>query len=91
MTTLQAVLATYAVASLLALGAFALDKRRAARDEPRIRERTLHLLELVGGWPGALVAIFFLRHKSSKWSFKLVTFLIALAHGTAWFFWFSRP
>ncbi|MBL8421498.1 MAG: DUF1294 domain-containing protein, partial [Dechloromonas sp.] len=39
----------------------------------RTAESTLHLLSLVGGWPGALVAQNRLRHKSRKASF-LVAF-----------------
>ena len=32
----------------------------------------LHLLALAGGWPGALLAQQFLRHKSAKASFRTV-------------------
>ena len=39
---------------------------RLARPEAR-----LHLLELCGGWPGALVARQWLRHKTQKGSYRL--------------------
>lgn len=33
---------------------YALDKSAARRNQWRVRESTLHLLALLGGWPGAL-------------------------------------
>ena len=41
------------IVSPVCFAAYGLDKRRAARQMDRIPERTLHLLALVGGWPGA--------------------------------------
>jgi uncharacterized membrane protein YsdA (DUF1294 family) len=37
----------------------------------------LHLFGLIGGWPGALLAQNFLRHKSKKWSFQVVFWVTA--------------
>jgi uncharacterized membrane protein YsdA (DUF1294 family) len=70
--------------SLVAFAAFAADKAAAARGAPRIPERRLHALELLGGWPGAVLAAVLLRHKTRKPSYLLVLFLIAALHGTAW-------
>ena len=91
MAGLEPVLWVYATASVAALIAFAIDKRRARLDRRRIPERNLHMLELLGGWPGALVGIFVIRHKSRKFGFLAVTALIVILHATAWFFWLSRP
>jgi uncharacterized membrane protein YsdA (DUF1294 family) len=84
MSPLAIALSTYAAASLLAFGAFALDKRRAVRGAPRIRESSLHTLELLGGWPGALLAMQVVRHKRRKPSYWLVTVAIAGLHLAAW-------
>lgn len=63
---------TYAVMSGMAFVAYALDKSAAERGAWRISEGNLHLLSLLGGWPGALVAQQRLRHKSTKHSFRQV-------------------
>jgi uncharacterized membrane protein YsdA (DUF1294 family)/cold shock CspA family protein len=60
----------YLAASALAFLAYAMDKSAAKNNRWRIRERTLHLLGIVGGWPGALLAQKMLRHKSQKEEFK---------------------
>jgi uncharacterized membrane protein YsdA (DUF1294 family) len=78
------VLAVYLVTSLLALGAFAFDKRRARLGRRRVPEATLHAIELAGGWPGALVAMQLVRHKRRKPSYWLVTLAIAGLHVAGW-------
>jgi uncharacterized membrane protein YsdA (DUF1294 family)/cold shock CspA family protein len=60
----------YLVASVVAFCAYAIDKAAARRDARRIPERTLHLIALLGGWPGALVAQRIFRHKTIKASFQ---------------------
>src|SRR6185369_5999495 len=67
-----AVLGLYVGASTAAFIAYAVDKSAARNDRWRTKENTLHLLALIGGWPGALVAQNRLRHKSSKTSFLVV-------------------
>ena len=56
------------------------DKKRAESGEWRVPESTLHLLEILGGWPSAFVAQRWLRHKTAKTSFKIVFWLIVLIH-----------
>ena len=63
--------AWYAGASLLCFIAYARDKSAARARRRRVRERTLLLLGLAGGWPGAIAAQRWLRHKSSKVPFLL--------------------
>ena len=62
----------YLIASAAAFIAYAFDKSAARGDRWRTPERTLHLLALAGGWPGALAAQRLLRHKSSKRAFQTV-------------------
>lgn len=76
--------AAYCFASLAAFILFAFDKRAAQRGRWRIPESTLHAVELLGGWPGALAAMKFLRHKSAKRMYQVITILIILLHIGAW-------
>ena len=56
--------------SAVAFVAYAIDKSAARNHRWRTQESTLHLLGLMGGWPGALVARQVLHHKSKKESFR---------------------
>lgn len=64
--------AVYLGASLITFVVYFHDKAAARRNAQRVPESSLHILALAGGWPGALLAQQFLRHKSSKKEFKLV-------------------
>jgi uncharacterized membrane protein YsdA (DUF1294 family)/cold shock CspA family protein len=66
------VIALYAGASLIAFVAYALDKAAARAGRWRTQENTLHLLALIGGWPGALLAQRQFRHKTAKTSFLVI-------------------
>jgi uncharacterized membrane protein YsdA (DUF1294 family) len=64
--------------------AFVLDKRRARRGVRRLSEKSLHLLELAGGWPGTLAAGHLIRHKTLDRRYRLVRALIVAAHVALW-------
>jgi len=66
------VLYTYLAVSAVTYVVYAVDKSAAQNDAWRISESTLHMLSLVGGWPGALIAQQVLRHKSRKAEFRFV-------------------
>ncbi|AEQ96839.1 integral membrane protein [Xanthomonas oryzae pv. oryzicola BLS256] len=68
----------YAAASLVTLLIYAMDKSAAQRNQWRTPEASLHLLALIGGWPGALLAQEIFRHKCSKAAFQM-TFWITVA------------
>lgn len=51
---------------------YGMDKKAAQQGRQRIPEKNLHLLALLGGWPGALLAQQKLRHKSAKLEFLKV-------------------
>lgn len=65
----------YAVVSVIAYVVYAIDKKAAIKQRRRVSEKTLHLLSLVGGWPGAWIAQQRLRHKTQKTAFKVVYWL----------------
>lgn len=80
----------YAGASVLAFVLYAVDKSAAERGDWRVSERNLHLVSLAGGWPGALLAQQWLRHKTLKASFRstfwgtVLANVAALVGGSAW-------
>ncbi len=78
----------YAGASLVTFLIYAQDKSAARRGSWRVSENTLQFLALVGGWPGALVAQRWLRHKSRKTAFQ-VTFWGAVVLNCAATVWLS--
>ncbi|PCJ46899.1 MAG: DNA-binding protein [Gammaproteobacteria bacterium] len=80
----------YSIISLITFAFYALDKSAAQSGSWRTKENTLHLLALIGGWPGALVAQSKLRHKSSKQSFR-ITFWITVIINVAGFIWLLTP
>jgi uncharacterized membrane protein YsdA (DUF1294 family) len=84
------VLLIYLVFSVATFGAYALDKSAAERGAWRTSESTLHLLALVGGWPGALVAQNRLRHKSRKQPFRAVFWTTVVLNCGA-FVWLFTP
>jgi len=62
--------AVYGALSALTFISYAMDKSAAQAGHWRTQESTLHLLALLGGWPGAILAQQWLRHKSTKASFR---------------------
>jgi len=62
----------YLLASAVTFVAYALDRAAPRRGDWRTPENALHVLALVGGWPGALLAQQLWRHKTSKAEFRSV-------------------
>ena len=62
----------YALTSAITFAAYGLDKRSARLGRRRIPERPLHGLELLGGWPGALLGQAVFHHKRRKLSYMVV-------------------
>ncbi len=82
----------YAAMSLLTLVVYYHDTCLALGGARRVPEIRLHLLELSGGWPGALLAKLFFRHKSQSPRFLFHVGLIVLVHCTLWcVWWFGGP
>tara|TARA_B100001059_G_scaffold107027_1_gene106676 strand:- start:522 stop:869 length:348 start_codon:yes stop_codon:yes gene_type:complete len=72
--------AWYLVMGLYTFMSFARDKHAARRHRRRTSERHLHILELLGGFLGAWIAILVLRHKSRKLSFLVISVLTSGAN-----------
>jgi uncharacterized membrane protein YsdA (DUF1294 family) len=83
------ILVLYAATSLAAAVAYGLDKSAAQHGRWRTAESTLHMLALLGGWPGALVAQRVFRHKSRKPAFRAAFIAtVALNCGAlVWLWW----
>ena len=75
-----AYLAVVLALSLMAFVFYGFDKRRAQRDGRRGPEKTLHLLALFGGWPGALMGQRVFRHKTQNFSYRIVFWLCVMLH-----------
>ena len=80
------VVLVYAVMSDVALFVYAFDKSAAVRGGWRTQEVTLHVVALLGGWPGALLAQDLFRHKSRKVEFQVVFWITVFVNvvGLVW-------
>ncbi|MCD0458853.1 DUF1294 domain-containing protein [Roseiconus lacunae] len=81
--TLNLVLGYVVIVAILSSVTFLVywvDKRRAQSDRWRTSEKTLHLLALFGGWPGAWIAQQKLRHKTQKRRFRIVYYATVVGH-----------
>lgn len=74
----------YLLASLITFATYAWDKRKARLSEWRVKERTLHVMELLGGWPGGFVAQRVFHHKRKKTKFIIVFWAIVTLHIGTW-------
>lgn len=69
---MRVLLGVYLVASIVTFVVYRADKWAAQRNARRTPEVTMHVLALIGGWPGALLAQRMLRHKCRKPGFQTV-------------------
>jgi uncharacterized membrane protein YsdA (DUF1294 family)/cold shock CspA family protein len=78
--------AIYLCVSMLSILIYAFDKSAAMNRRWRTRESRLHLLALLGGWPGAWIAQLLFRHKTRKTSF-VVTFAACVIANVTFLAW----
>lgn len=69
-------------ASAVTFMVYAWDKYKAVKQGYRVSENTLHILALIGGWPGAAIAQQVLRHKTIKASFRRWFWLCVITNMT---------
>jgi len=74
------IVAFYAVISVIAYINYAIDKKAAINNRRRVSEKSLHLLGVLGGWPGALLAQQRLRHKTQKTAFQVTFWLTVVVN-----------
>jgi uncharacterized membrane protein YsdA (DUF1294 family)/cold shock CspA family protein len=84
------VLCLYAILSIVTYLMYIKDKNAAEQGKWRTSESTLHTLSVLGGWPGAVLAQNFLRHKSKKASFR-VTYWITVIANCCLLYWLVTP
>ena len=72
--------AAYVLLSLISYVMYCVDKAAASKGSSRTPEKTLHLVDLLGGWPGGLVAQHQFRHKTVKASFQFTFWLTVLVN-----------
>jgi uncharacterized membrane protein YsdA (DUF1294 family) len=72
--------------SVLTYLVYRYDKGRARSGGRRISERTLHILEALGGWPGAMLAQQHFRHKSRKVRYRWVFWTLVALHQVLWIY-----
>ncbi|MEG3438949.1 DUF1294 domain-containing protein [Pannus brasiliensis CCIBt3594] len=77
----------YPLMSVVTFNLYADDKSRARRGDRRTPEKTLHLCELFGGWPGGFIAQRKLHHKSIKTSYQIIFWAIVGLHLAFWIAW----
>lgn len=86
MKTLHLLLIIYAVMSVIGFALMGIDKSRAINRKWRIKEATLFLIAFLGGGIGSTLGMFFFRHKTKHWYFRLFFPLFAAAQTALLFF-----
>ena len=86
MKALHILLIGYAVMSVIGFALMGIDKSRAINRKWRINEATLFLLAFFGGGIGSTLGMFFFRHKTQHWYFRLFFPLCAAAQTARLFF-----
>ena len=82
----------YLIMSIMTIVVYAMDKYKAVKSQWRIPEATLHICELLCGWPGAMIAQVVIRHKNAKLSFQLIFWLMMIINiGILAFIVFKLP
>ena len=86
MKALHLLLIIYAVMSVIGFALMGIDKSRAINHKWRIKEATLFLIAFFGGGIGSTLGMFFFRHKTKHWYFRLFFPLFAAAQTALLFF-----
>lgn len=74
----------YGVLSMISIGMHLWDKSQAIRGGWRVREKTLHSFEFLGGWPGAILITRSINHKTAKSKYMRMLYAAAAVHVVGW-------
>jgi uncharacterized membrane protein YsdA (DUF1294 family) len=82
-----ALLVVYGLLSAVAFAMYRADKSAATQGRRRTPEARLHTVDVLGGWPGGLVARHLFRHKTVKQPFRTIFWCTVVANcaALAWF------
>ena len=82
-----AVLVAYILLSVVLYALYGADKAAALDGRRRTPEKSLQLLALLGGWPGALIAQRRFRHKTRKQPFQAMFWIAVVLNclALAWY------
>jgi Predicted membrane protein len=64
--------------NVLAAVLFCFDKFNAKHHNPRISEKLLHLIEIIGGVFATVVCMHIIKHKNRKFTYKIVSYIILI-------------
>ena len=78
----------YVTLSILTMFLYGTDKANAATHKWRVPELYFHLLEFMGGWPGALIAQSDFRHKTRQSMYLWILHGIVAIHVMGWIIYF---
>lgn len=70
----------YVVMGVISFIMYYQDKRKAQNNQWRIPEKTLHIIDVLGGWIGATFAHKLLNHKATKAPFRGVFYATIVIH-----------
>ena len=79
---------SYAGFSLLTMFLYGTDKANAAMRRWRVPEEYFHILEILGGWPGSLIAQNAFRHKTRPSAYLWILRGIIAIHLMGWVIYF---
>lgn len=57
---------------------FFIDKQKSKKNKPRINEKTLHFLELIGGIFAILALMYLIKHKNRKLKYYILSWIILI-------------
>ena len=80
----------YLFASIATFLVYGWDKWQAKKEQWRVPEKWLHTFEVLGGWPGGILGQLFFRHKTSKFSYQIIFWLIVSIHLMFWYLRFKQ-